>query len=142
MRPAAALLLCLFTSLSAFPAAGQDSLITVRVAAGPPETQARLTRAMMAEGLAIEGTSTSLVVATGTEKKNTIDVRYTGVLLPAGSGTEVTLSAIATAKARMMGANIESRVTSNLKGGKDVWARMQRMADAVAANPSTSGKGE
>ena len=142
MRPAAVLLGCLLAVLPASLATAQDSSITVRVAAPSSETQARLTRAMMTQGLAIAETSPGLVVATGTEKKNTIDVRYTGVLLPAGSGTEVTLSAIATAKARLMGAKVESRVTSKLKGGKDVWARMQRIADEVAASPTTSSAGE
>jgi hypothetical protein len=91
---------------------------------------------MMNEGLSIAETSPGFVVATGTEKKNTIDVRYSGVLLPADSTTEVTLSAVATAKARLMGGKVESRVTSKLKGGKEVWARLQRIADQTAA---TSG---
>lgn len=138
MRPAAALLVCLLAALPLGGAVAQDSLITVQVAASATDAQALLTRAMMKEGLSIAETSPNIVVATGTERKNTIDVRYSGVLLPTGTGTEITLSAVATAKARLMGARVESRVTSKLKGGKDVWARLQRIADALASSPATS----
>jgi hypothetical protein len=118
-----------------------DSVITVRVAGAPSEAQARVTRAMLAEGLSISSTSDEFVQAQGTEKRNTIDVTYSAVILPVDSISEVSLSATATAKARLMRAKVESRITSKLKGAKDVWARMQRMAGAIG-RPSEPAGGE
>jgi hypothetical protein len=49
------------------------------------------------------------------------------------SATEVALYAVTTAKAPLMGEKVDSRVTSKLNGGKEVWARLQRIADQTAA---------
>jgi hypothetical protein len=117
-------------ALHASPLLAQgDSSITARIAAAPSEAQTRIARAMMAEGLAVAGpTTVGMVVAQGTEKGNSIDVRYTAVILPVDSMSEVTLTAIATAKAQFAGTRVERRVTSKLKGARDVWARLQRIA--------------
>jgi hypothetical protein len=93
---------------------------------------------MITEGLSVSESSPGLVTAQGTEKGNSIDVKYTAVVLPAGSFSDVTISAVATAKAQLAGAKIERRVNSKLKGGKDVWARMQRIAERTTRAPPAS----
>jgi hypothetical protein len=115
-----------------------DSVIAVRIAVDLPEAQARVTRAMIAEGLSVLETASGLVIAQGTAKGNSIDVKYTAVILPAASFSDVAISAVATAKAQLAGAKIEGRVTSKLKGGKDVWARMQRIAERTTRAPPVS----
>jgi hypothetical protein len=119
-------------------AAQADSLIAVRIAVALPEAQARVTRAMIAEGLSVSEPASGLVIAQGTEQGNSIDVKYTAVILPAASFSDVAISAVATAKAQPAGAKTERRVTSKLKGGKDVWARMQRIAERTTRAPPVS----
>ena len=119
-------------------AAQADSLIAVRIAVALPEAQARVTRAMIAEGLSVSEPASGLVIAQGTEPGNSIDVKYTAVILPAASFSDVAISAVATAKAQPAGAKIERRVTSKLKGGKDVWARMQRIGERTTRAPPVS----
>jgi hypothetical protein len=58
-----------------------DSLIAVRIPVALPEAQARVTRAMIAEGLSVSEPASGLVIAQGTEKGNSIDVKYTAVIL-------------------------------------------------------------
>jgi hypothetical protein len=76
-----------FLALSpAILSAQADSAITVTVHTPKEQAQAKVTRAMIAEGLAIsDATSGGLIVGTGTENHNTVDVRYTAVILPADS---------------------------------------------------------
>ena len=78
------------------------------------------------------------MIAQGTEPGSSIDVKYTAIILPAASFSDVAISAVATDKAQPAGAKIERRVTSKLKGGKDVWARMQRIAERTTRAPPVS----
>lgn len=115
-----------------------DSLIAVRLPVALPEAQARVTRAMIAEGLSVSDTTSGLVIGQGTEKGNTLNVKYAAVILARDSFSEVTISAVTTAKAQPGGARIERRVTSKLKDARNVWAAMQRIAERVVRAPPVS----
>jgi hypothetical protein len=114
-----------------------DSAVTLIVGATRSLAMDRLIQAFTAEGVAVTGSEGGVVTGAGREKL--VDIRYVASVVSLDSAKSlITLSAFA--KNAFMPAPYsanERRVTSKLKGGDKVWARLQRLAEAVQKSAST-----
>jgi hypothetical protein len=125
-------------TLCVVPAVAQkaqpESTIVVSLTSDKAHAVDRVTMVMTNAGLQLEQAEFGLVVGTGTGPKHTT-IGYTAVVLEAGEGSRVVLSAQAFGNTLHLGPTEikqQARVTSTMgHGAEKVWAQLQSLADSL-----------